>query len=404
MRLIQRLVVVLALPIIQFCGPVSQAQPKAFLLDPQVLEGVRTSIQSGSKEYAAALKALRKEAEKALAVHPGSVVDKKRASPSGDRHDYMSLAPYWWPDPAAAEGSPYIRRDGEVNPETKDFSDKVNLWQVLNTVTTLSYAWYFFGDTQYSDRAVQTLRMWFVDPPTRMNPNLNYAQAIPGHNNGRGAGIIDTHQFPELIDAIGVLSESPSFTGADREGLVRWFREYLEWLTVSKNGKDECNAPNNHGTWYDVQAVSVALFVGDAVRARSVLTQSLEKRIALQIEPDGRMPKELARTRSLHYSLFNLAALTELAILGERVGVDLWHFETKDGRSIRKVVDHLRPYVAGEQPWTGKQISEVKLSNAYPLYLEAARVFHDNTYSDAAAKIPDAETTAQSLMLLRGTR
>ena len=139
MRLIQRLVVVLALPIIQFCGPVSQAQPKAFLLDPQVLEGVRTSIQSGSKEYAAALKALRKEAEKALAVHPGSVVDKKRASPSGDRHDYMSLAPYWWPDPAAAEGSPYIRRDGEVNPETKDFSDKVNLWQVLNTVTTLSY-------------------------------------------------------------------------------------------------------------------------------------------------------------------------------------------------------------------------------------------------------------------------
>jgi hypothetical protein len=39
----------------------------------------------------------------------------------------MSLAPYWWPDPKSPNGLPYIRRDGERNPEIKQITDHAQL-------------------------------------------------------------------------------------------------------------------------------------------------------------------------------------------------------------------------------------------------------------------------------------
>lgn len=389
---------------VQLCVAVGQAQVRTFLLDPTVVDGVRTSIASGSKEYAAALKYLKTEAEKALKVRPVSVMEKKQLPPSGDKHDYMSIGKYWWPNPEKKDGRPYIRRDGEVNPEGKDFPDDGNMGQMFKTVVTLSFASYYLGNESYAQHAVQMLRTWFLDSATCMNPNLNFAQAVPGSNDGRGAGIIDTHQLPVLIDALGLLDASSAFTAEDREGLAKWFREYLRWLRESKNGKQEAKANNNHGTWYDVQVVSVAFFVGDMEFARTVLNASREKRIALQIEPDGTQPKELERTRSFGYSLFNLKALVQLSLLGERAGVDLWHYETTDSRSIRKVLDQLVPYMNGDKPWEGKQIAEVKMGDMYPLLLEASRVYKDGKYADCASKLPDAEKLSRNSMLSLGRR
>ena len=386
------------------CAAVGQAQPRTFIYDPQVVEGVRSAIQSGSKEYAAALKALRSAAENELATRPVSVVEKKQLPPSGDKHDYMSFGKYWWPDPAAKDGRPYIRRDGEVNPEVNDFPDDKNLGRMLRAVTTLSYASYFLGDRRYADQAAVVLRVWFLDSLTRMNPNLNFAQAVPGRNDGRGAGIVDAHQLPKLVDALGMLEESPSLTRQDREGLQAWFRAYLRWLRESKNGKQEAQAKNNHGCWYDVQVVSVALYVGDRDLARNVLTQSREVRIARQIEPDGTQPMELARTRSFGYSMFNLEAMAQLALMGERIGVDLWQFETKDGRGIRTALDFLLPYIFGEKRWERQQIVDVKLNPMYPLLLEAARAYKEKKYADAAARIPDAQKLSQSTALYLGRR
>ena len=385
-------------------GDAAYAQLRTFLSDPQVLESIHAAVRSGAHDYAPAVKGLRKEAEKMLALAPPSVVEKKMVPQSGSKHDYMSMGKYWWPDPASKDGRPYIRRDGEVNPEAADRSDEARLNTMIKAVSTLAYASYYLGEKRYADRAVKLLRVWFLDSLTRMAPNLDYAQAVPGRNDGRGSGIIDAHQLPLLIDALGVLSASASYTPADREGMLAWFREYLRWLRESKNGKQEAKAANNHGSWYDVQVVAAALFVGDDALARTVLTGSKEARIGSQIEPDGTMPKELARTRSFGYSMFNLKALVDLALLGERTGVDLWHFETKDGRSIRRALDYLLPYMSGTKAWEGKQIAEVKVSDMYPLLLEASRVYRDPQYADAASHFPDAKKYSQTSLLLQGRR
>ncbi len=379
-----------------------QDVPRTFVTDPKVLMKVKKDIQGGSKEYTAALKALKKNADKALNLVPPSVMEKKFTPPSGSKHDYMSMGKYWWPDPKKPNGLPYMRRDGEINPESNEIIDAANISKMVNGVRYLSAAYYFIGEEEYAAGASKLLSVWFLDTATCMNPNMNYAQAIPGRNDGRGSGIIDAHEFWEFIDALGMLEGSAQWTLEERKGLQDWFRQYLQWLKESKNGKNEAKASNNHGCWYDVQLAMVMRYLGNDKEARAFLEGVKDRRIAAQIEPDGTQPRELTRTKSFGYSLFNLKAFFTLASMSEKLGVDLWHYQTKDGRSIQKALDYLLPFIIGEKEWERQQIDKVKLNDVHPLLLEAARVYQDQKYSDAASKIPDAQKLLQSSILFRG--
>src|SRR6266571_1311206 len=353
-------------------GRGADRSPQVFLLDATRLQAARRSINEGDKDLAAAWTKLQRDAQSALRQGPFSIVNKDVVPPSGDKHDYMSQAPYFWPDPKSSNGLPYIRRDGERNPEINKITDHHSLDQIEASVETLALAYYFKGDEAYATKAVQLLRAFFLDPATRMNPNLEYAQFIPGVNSGRGIGLIETRGLTRVVDAVGLLAGSKALTNDDERGLRNWFGEFLQWMLDSKNGREEAAAKNNHGTYYDLQVVSYALFVGRRDLAKQVLEQAREKRIATQVEPDGRQPLELARTKAWSYSNGNLDGLMELATLGERVGVDLWNFQTKDGRSIRKALDFLTPIALGESKWQYQELGGLKPESLFPLMRRAA--------------------------------
>lgn len=370
--------------------------PRVFILDSQSLIENKQKITVSN----AALASLEKDAQKALKVEISSVVTKQATPPSGDKHDYMSQAPYFWKNPNTPDGLPYVRRDGERNPEIKKYPDHDLLDQMVETIETLSLAFYFTGKEEYAARASEILRMWFIDEKTRMNPNLEYAQAIPGVNTGRGIGIIETRGLARVVDAVGLLENSESWTRDDQKNLENWFDKYLTWLTTSKNGRDESAAKNNHGTFYDVQTASFALFVGKKDFAKAILETTKQKRFALQIAADGSQPLELERTKSWDYSTMNLDGLIQLAILGESVGVDLWNFQTSDNRSLRRAIDFLYPFAAGEKKWTTEQISPLQPERLYSSMRQASRCYKDEKFAQMFSKIPKFSPRDRRTLLL----
>ena len=311
----------------------------------------------------------------------------------------MSQAPYFWPDPAKPDGLPYIRRDGERNPEINRISDHKSLDQMVGAVETLALAYYFKNNEAYATKAVELLRAFFLDPKTRMNPHLQFAQAIPGVNTGRGIGLIETRGLTRVVDAVGLLAGSKALQDADRRGLEHWFGRFLKWMLESKNGRDEAAARNNHGTYYDLQITSFALFLGEKEFARDILQAARKKRIAVQIEPDGRQPLELARTKAWSYSIGNLEGLMLLATIGEKVGVDLWNYQSEDGRSIRRALDYLAPIALGERNWTYQQLGEWPPQLLFPLMRRAAARYRDPQFLTLFERVPDIDLADRGRLL-----
>ena len=366
---------------------VGAAQPATLLLlDRNHLQASRARVKQGDPALNEAVAALVRDADRALAQKPMSVMDKGVAPPSGDKHDYMSQAPYWWPDPSKPDGKPYIRKDGERNPEISRITDRDNLARLMGAVPALALAFYYTGREDYAAHAARLLRVWFLEAATRMNPHLLYGQSIPGVNEGRGIGIIETRGLPELLDGVLLLRESSAWTEADHRGLESWMRAYLVWLLESNHGREEAKNGNNHETFYDVQTLGLALFTGQRDIARRIAERGRE-RIARQIEPDGRMPRELERTRGWSYSAMNLDGFVRLARLAEAVGVDLWKFETRDGRSIKRAVDFLLPFARREREWPFQEITAFEPGAIHGLLRRAAVGWKDPSYREIATKI-----------------
>jgi len=300
-------------------------------------------------EKPALIEQILKETNNLLSKTIPTIMDKDKPAPSGDRHDYFSCAPYWWPDPANPTG-PYIRKDGVTNREVTT-PDKKNLGTLTNGIIRLSLAYYLTSEEKYATKAVENLRVWFINPETRMNPNLNYGQTIVGHfgGKGRGAGLIETYKFVEMLDGIELLKKSAAFKRNDQQQLIQWFSEYLNWMITSPIGIQEYNAKNNHGTAFEVQATRVALFVGKEDIARRYINNFAARRIFTQIEPDGKQPLELVRTKALGYSTFNLTHLLDMCAIAKTIKIDLFHVKSTDGRSISKALEYLSQFVSEPQ-------------------------------------------------------
>lgn len=352
------------------------------------LATARSRIRAGDSRLVPAYQQLLRDADKALRAPLVAVTDKHTLlPPSGDNHDYYSLSPYWWPDPAKPNGLPYIRRDGETNPESKRDLDQPRVAAMGANVQTLALAYYFTGEARYAERAARQIRTWFLDPATRMNPHLRFSQLVRGNNAERGSGIIDTRWFIETVDAVGLIHGSASWTASDERALRDWFDQYLNWLLTSPNGKHEQAAKNNHGSWFAAQTAAYALFVGDTAKARDIVSAA-KSRIGWQIRPDGQQPIELERTRSMHYSGFNVEALSRLAEIGRKVGVDLWNYRAPEGGSLIVAIDNLARYLGTGQKWPGQQIDEVSLDLMLIHFRRADYALRTPRYAPVLKRLP----------------
>lgn len=258
---------------------------------------------------------LLEEAKKIINSPIPLITDKDIVPPSGNKNDFLSLSPYHNLD----KDGKLVYKDGEINPKTKDYPDSENLDTLTRYIFITSLAAKLTEDQTERERlahyAVSALKAWFVDDQTKMTPALEYAQMKPGEEVGNFWGIIEGSGLIPIIDGIKYLKEMGLIDAETLKGVEDWFKQYLNWLLTSEKGIKEKAMPNNHGTFYDLQVASIADLFGQSDLVISTITEARE-RIKIQINPDGKMPRETSRVASYDYQLFNLYALCRLALLG----------------------------------------------------------------------------------------
>jgi hypothetical protein len=368
--------------------PAEVTTPKTVALDGARLAEIKRRLAGGDAQLAATLAILRSTADAALTAGPWSVMNKTTTPPSGNKHDYLSLARYYWPS-ASANGCPYVHKDGQTNPETSGTKyDHASRHAAVDAIYNLALTWYFTGDARYAQRAALVARTWFLDAATAMNPNVSFGEGVPCLRDGTDTGVLNwTEMMGPLLDGLAVLdSGAPGWTVADQMAMRAWLTSFLGWLQTAALAKEESRATNNHGTWYDAGVAALLVYLGQTAPAKALIQGSGSKRLNSQIKADGSQPEELARTNSWGYSNWNLEGFCLMAHVGRPLGVDLW---AQAGLLVRATDYLIDGAVKGKSAWSHPQMLAFEPSWAVPLFHAAAELGND-----AAARAALAQVTA----------
>lgn len=297
---------------------------------------------------------LEKRAEEKMLQKPLSVTYHKSPAVTGNPHDFYSEGPYWWPDPQNPDG-PYIKRDGEFNPDrfNAHMEDMVSM---CDAVSILCQAGFYLGKKEYLDKAAELLRVWFIDEETKVNPHMECGQAIRGVCDGRGIGIIDTTNYIKVIYAAEILQKA-GFYKKLIYGLKDWFRHYVGWLTYSEKGLEEKNFFNNHSNWWNTQVAVFSAFIGEYHLLRMCFDDFKNRILSSQADTEGKFIDEITRTRSYHYTLYNMDACVIIAEVAHHTFDDLWNYETADGKSLKKCVEFFKPFYKNPFLWKYPEIN-----------------------------------------------
>jgi hypothetical protein len=323
-----------------------------------------------------------------LGQAPQTITAFPAARSSGGLHDFYSEGDYWWPDPAHPDG-PYIQRDGFSNPDNF-VAHRGALLRFAVQAPELVAAWKLTGDKRFADHALAHLRAWFVAPSTRLNPHLEYAQAIHGRAKGRGIGIIDTVHLVEVARAIEVLDAGGALPASDRAAVNAWFTDYLRWLTHSTNGQQERDAKNNHGSCWLLQVAAFARLTGDQALLAYARERYKTVLLPTQLAGDGSLPLELKRTKPYGYALFDLEALAALCEILSTPDDNLWTYTTPDGRGIGMAMAWMVPYIRDKSRWPLPP--DVMVDREWPMrqssLLFAGRALHRPDYLALWRRLP----------------
>ena len=343
------------------------------------------------------------KADAAINITPPHITDDRAERSMGGPNDFYSDSDYWWPDPDKADGLPYIRRDGETNPD--NFNKHRASMRIMRTCVANLTAGYCISENEaYANKAVTFLREFFLDEETKMNPHMLYAQAVAGLHHGRAVGVIDTLHLIDVPVAIGRLKNSSAMTAEIYNGLRKWFEDYLHWMSTHEQGIQEMNARNNHGVCWNVQAAMFAKFTQNTEMLEFCKKRFVEVYFPNQMAQDGSFPHELARTKPYSYSCFIVDNMVNVINILSTKECNLWEFSLEDGRCIKQAVEFIVPYMEDISTWPyNKDVQYFEeFPAAMPFLLFAGVAFQREDYLKLWAKLakkPQGEEVRRNIAI-----
>ena len=357
--------------------------------------------------YETCLQDLRNRADEIISRPVAVVTDCPFTAVSGNKHDYITIGCYWWPNPDTPDGLPWICKDGHVNPNNRNDQ---NFELVGPRVHILALAAFYFGEQKYIDYAVKQVYDWFLNPETCMNPHGRYAQAVPGVADGRHFGVIDFHVTPHLLNGIGILEEMGVLGEEIVSGVKNWYVQLTDWLLTDEMALIEDMQVSNHGSWYDALILSAAYFTNRPKLAEKIYTTAYDERMKRQVRLDGSQPRELMRATGFDYSCFNLEALTVIATIAERYGyTQYWETDPDRGVCILKqAVDFLYPYTLDMSAFPYQELRPAEaFAQLVPLLRRLDAHFPGEGYAEKAVEVleksdccPSAPEVVPLIMML----
>ena len=262
----------------------------------------------------------------------------------------------------------------EIYGQGSDSYDRSRLQRLFEDTLVLALANAVKPNKKYKDHALSLVRAWFLEPTSRMNPHLDFAQVRMGHNRnfGTGRGIIETKDFYFFLDAINLLDDEKIIIGVQE-----WCAQFFNWLKISPPGKSESSSKNNHGTYYYLQSAALAAFLGEFDDLQQI-NHRAQSCIIASIEKDGGQPFEFVRTLSQHYATFNLQGWVNLFTILESAGFEPWYSEA----GVRLATAIKRLSSDSQDGWKLKQVEPFYMPRLLPLSKITARLAEQSPVSN----------------------
>ena len=165
----------------QSCEKHDKKKLSLIYFDASLNAQVKEKIKEKHPYFFSKYQILQKKADETLGFKANSVVNKTRIPASKNKHDYLSYAPYKWPDPTKINGLPWLTRDGIINPISQGYdTDFKRTSEFFKTIEILGWAFYYSDEDKYANKAIELIRIWYIKEDTKVNPNINFGQAVPG--------------------------------------------------------------------------------------------------------------------------------------------------------------------------------------------------------------------------------
>lgn len=324
------------------------------------------------------------------ADNPSVTQNSSEVKNTTGKNNYTSFATYYHPDPSSPTGFPYVRKDGVRNKDLDAMSDAKYLNSLCTKLNHLSLLYSLTKKEEYATRAVEMINVFFVNPDTKMNPNLTYSGLVVGNSMSnlkiRGA-TIDSARLCGLPDWIELLKTSPSWNSSLQNDMVSWVDSLASWFKTDERGILQNSYSHNIKTSYVNQLASYLVFCGKEVEAKSYLENTVWNLLSSQINDEGEQILEMERAAPRHYSNFNLMLLMTLGKICHSLGINIWNYEDANGcGSIKKAM----LYVVDPGNWGNS--NEVDSPIMKRLWLkDGVSLYNDPSLSGAyeSIKIPD---------------